>query len=204
MKKPPERSFRLGSQHLIGNTFAITLAVISLWTFVVQGQNTSTFDISLSTEENYDEFSTSVLISSDTTVSPLPQPSAPVTSTPAVPKCERPLDKVIRVAILLPAESTETDPHNFAYYSKLEMVRPAIELAAIGWNSSDVQYERVKPAKKLKEILPDWRLEVLIGDTNCSSTYGPLRAFEYHCLAGQHCDKTVIGEKYYLNSQLKL
>ena len=89
--------------------------------------------------------------------------------------------RVIRVATLLPgAEVASQDPHSLAFYNRLEMVLPAIELAATGLYGS-----MVPGFPTLQDILPGWSLEVQGGDTQCSSTYGPLQAFDLHCSAGK-------------------
>ena len=89
--------------------------------------------------------------------------------------CERKLDKVLRISVLLPSESTDTDPHNLVYHNRLEWVQAGIEVA--GGNGGY--------ASPLAEILPEWKVEVMTGNTVCSSTHGPLEAFRMHCDAGK-------------------
>ena len=109
-----------------------------------------------------------------------------VTQTPTVPalhnvSCQPLHDRVIRVAILLPGQKEATDPHDLSTYNKLESVLPAVELATRSWYTNITN----KSALGLSEVMPDWSLEVYSGDTHCSSTFGPLKAFDLHCVAGR-------------------
>lgn len=104
--------------------------------------------------------------------------SSPVWS---LTKCSRQPDEVLRVAILLPNNSAQDDPHDLAHYNSLQSVLPAVELAASeAWNDQALTLN----VASLAHILPGWRMEVMSGNTNCSSTDGPLQAFEFHCQAG--------------------
>ena len=115
------------------------------------------------------------------------------------------------------ASSTDSsDPHNLAYHSQLERVRPVIEMASKSWkdlsqtstssatlaatsqsvirinnssSSNSVNATTFAPfdedeVKDEDAIDREWRVEVLAADTQCSSTYGPLKAFDFHCSAG--------------------
>ena len=116
--------------------------------------------------------------------------------------CHRPLDKILRVSVLLPSRQTKFDPHDLAYHNPLDIVVPAVELVGLPWggdNSKEEEEEedsrnddgflldalKVERSPRFHEILPGWSLEVTRGDTNCSSTEGPLKAFEFHCQAGR-------------------
>ena len=97
--------------------------------------------------------------------------------------CKNSSEKVLTVAILLPSVTTDPNLHNLVADNSLEKVRPAIELLG--------QPESSYGGRSLQEILPGWRLKVVTGDTDCSSTLGPLRAFDFHCQAGL-CSKREI------------
>lgn len=88
-------------------------------------------------------------------------------------------NKVLKIAVLLPSETTETDPHNLVYHNRLEKVQMALETIADVNNTHQTQY--ISP---LKQVLPGWKIEVVTGDTECSATAGPLEAFRWHCQAG--------------------
>ena len=88
-------------------------------------------------------------------------------------------NKVLKIAVLLPSEATETDPHNLVYHNRLEKVQMALETIADVNNTHQTQY--ISP---LKQVLPGWKIEVVTGDTECSATAGPLEAFRWHCQAG--------------------
>jgi hypothetical protein len=92
--------------------------------------------------------------------------------------CSEKLENTLTVAVLLPHRMKECDPLSLAPHNRLELVLPAIALLSA-------------PSSWLNAILPGWKLSVLRGDTECSSTLGPLRAFELHCQAGArqtaHC-----------------
>ncbi len=81
---------------------------------------------------------------------------------------------MIRAAVLLPGRGDHRE--YLASLNRLELVLPAIELAATEWTSR---------LPTLPSVLPGWSVEVVHGDTRCSSTFGPLWAFDYHCDAGK-------------------
>ena len=94
------------------------------------------------------------------------------------------LSKVLRLAVLLPKmASCPTDPMNLVYYNYMEKVLPAIYLASNVGNSNTTSVGGYK--SPLNEILPGWKFQVWHGDTECSSTSGPIESFQLHCLAGQ-------------------
>ena len=92
-------------------------------------------------------------------------------------------EKVIRIAILLPSEKSENQeqnscdfhPTSLQYHNKLEQVQPGIEVI------SDSSYYG---KNQLNSIFPGWTIEVLTGDTQCSSAIGPLEAVRLQCQAG--------------------
>ncbi len=101
-------------------------------------------------------------------------------------ECNRKLDKVLRISVLLPSESTDTDPHNLVYHNRLEWVQAGLEVAGGNGNASGLPMTSTSGYQSpLTKILPDWRIEVRTGDTQCSSTHGPLEAFRMHCDAGK-------------------
>ena len=77
--------------------------------------------------------------------------------------------QTLRVSLLLPSvHESESDPHSITSYNQLEKVRPGVQLAESAFAT----------------LLPGWKLEVSVGDTKCSSTYGPLAAIELRCNTG--------------------
>lgn len=152
--------------------------------------------------------------------------SSLTTTDDEVPQCQRPLDKVIRVAVLLPSGSStdSSDPHNLAYHSQLERVRPVIEMASKTWktlaknatvstavSSSTSSIASAQSVVNIKNsnftnttldldedeedaaVDREWRVEVLAADTQCSSTHGPLKAFDFHCSAGSAYSRPRFG-----------
>ena len=79
--------------------------------------------------------------------------------------------------------SCPTDPMNLVYYNYMEKVLPAIYLASNVGNGNTTSVGGYK--SPLNEILPGWKFQVWHGDTECSSTSGPIESFQLHCLAGQ-------------------
>ena len=69
-------------------------------------------------------------------------------------------EKKIVVGVLLPRSFPP--PDDLAYFSRLDSVLPGLILAT----------------KELEEILPDWSWDILVGDTDCNSTTGPLQAVD--------------------------
>ena len=81
-------------------------------------------------------------------------------------------DTTVRIGVLLPSfKSYSSQEHDFSYYNQFEKVLPAIVIAA---------------EKYIKSISSNeaWKYQILVGDTQCSSTLGPLRAFNQYCSAG--------------------
>ena len=101
-------------------------------------------------------------------------------------------NKVLKIAVLLPSETTETDPHNLVYHNRLEKVQMALETIADVNNTHQTQY--ISP---LKQVLPGWKIEVVTGDTECSATAGPLEAFRWHCQAGLMPEASIITHFHY-------
>lgn len=87
-------------------------------------------------------------------------------------------EKVLRIAVLLPSEVTEVDQHNLVYHNRLEHVKMGLEVIA------DVNNTHSLYQSPLSNVLPGWQIKVITGDTQCSSTIGPLEAFRLHCQAG--------------------
>ncbi len=83
---------------------------------------------------------------------------------------------MIRAAVLLPGRGDHRE--YLASHNRLELVLPAIELAATDWTGT-------VPGTLASILGPGWTMEVLPGDTRCSSTFGPLWAFDLHCEAGK-------------------
>jgi hypothetical protein len=100
---------------------------------------------------------------------------------PAPIDCSKPkLDKVLRIAVLLPSESTQTDQHNLVYHNRLESIQLGLEVIADVNNTHGVAGYK----SPLADVLPGWKIEVITGDTQCSSTVGPLEAVRLQCIAG--------------------
>ena len=68
--------------------------------------------------------------------------------------------KNIVVGLLLPRNFPH--PDDVAYFSRLDSVLPGVILAT----------------QELQGILPDWSWNILVGDTDCNSTTGPLLAVD--------------------------
>lgn len=75
-------------------------------------------------------------------------------------RIKRNLKKELQIAVLAPQDSKDTK----LLYS-LQKILPPINMAV---NS-----------KQVKELLPGWKIEVRDRNTQCSSTYGPLAAFDF-------------------------
>jgi len=88
---------------------------------------------------------------------------------------------VLRIALLLPVNPNPAE--KMSWHNGLRQVLPAVRLAADGWQIGDEEEE--PPVPQLKHILPGWKVEVVSADSDCSSTYGPLRAVELNCRAGK-------------------
>lgn len=88
-------------------------------------------------------------------------------------------EKILTIAVLLPSEATKVDSHNLVYHNRLEHVKVGLEVIADVNNSLNLAYQ-----SPLKSVLPGWQIRVITGDTECSSTIGPLEAFRLHCQAG--------------------
>ena len=102
--------------------------------------------------------------------------------------CRPPVEKILRVSVLLPTQQTKSDPHDLVYHNQLEAVVPAVELVGIPWGGEENSTTASllgERSPRFHEILPGWTLEVTPGDTQCSSTHGPLMAFDLHCQAGR-------------------
>ena len=67
------------------------------------------------------------------------------------------------------------------YYNRLKQVKIGLEvLTDMSNNSTNLgSYQNPLPS-----VLPGWKIKVITGDTNCSSTIGPLEAVKLHCEAG--------------------
>ena len=94
-------------------------------------------------------------------------------------------EKVLRIGVLLPSETTESDRHTFAFHNRLEHVRLGLEAMADASNVS-VGSNLDVYQNPLTDILPGWQIKVITGDTECSSTIGPLEAFRLQCQAGRN------------------
>ena len=106
------------------------------------------------------------------------------------------LSKVLRLAVLLPKmASCPTNPMNLVYYNYMEKVLPAIYLASNVGNNNTTSVGGYK--SPLNEILPGWKFQVWHGDTECSSTSGPIESFQLHCLAGQAIPWNTFGMEMY-------
>ena len=69
-------------------------------------------------------------------------------------------EKKIVVGLLLPHNFPH--PDDLAYFNRLDSVLPGVILAT----------------QDLQETLPDWSWDILVGDTDCNSTTGPLQAVD--------------------------
>ena len=69
-------------------------------------------------------------------------------------------DKKIVVGVLLPRHFSH--PDDLAFFSRLDSVLPGVVLAT----------------QELQEVLPGWTWDILVGDTDCNSTTGPLQAVD--------------------------
>ena len=67
---------------------------------------------------------------------------------------------VISVGVLLPHHFQR--PDDLAFFSRLDSVLPGVVLAT----------------QELQEVLPGWTWDILVGDTDCNSTTGPLQAVD--------------------------
>ena len=68
--------------------------------------------------------------------------------------------KKVVVGVLLPRDFPH--PDDLAHYSRLDSVLPGVVLAT----------------QELQEVLPGWSWDILVGDTDCNSTTGPLQAVD--------------------------
>ena len=66
----------------------------------------------------------------------------------------------VTVGLLLPRHLPH--PNDLAYHSRLDSVLPGVVLAA----------------QDLHKILPDWSWDIMVGDTDCNSSTGPLQAVD--------------------------
>ena len=69
-------------------------------------------------------------------------------------------EKKIVVGLLLPRHFPH--PDDLAFFSRLDSVLPGVVLAT----------------QELQEVLPGWTWDILVGDTDCNSTTGPLQAVD--------------------------
>ena len=69
-------------------------------------------------------------------------------------------EKKIVVGIILPHHFPH--PDDLAFFSRLDSVLPGVVLAT----------------QELQEVLPGWTWDILVGDTDCNSTTGPLQAVD--------------------------
>ena len=69
-------------------------------------------------------------------------------------------EKKIVVGVLLPRHFPH--PDDLAFFSRLDSVLPGVVLAT----------------QELQEVLPGWTWDILVGDTDCNSTTGPLQAVD--------------------------
>ena len=69
-------------------------------------------------------------------------------------------EKKITVGVLLPRHYPH--PDDPANYSRLDSALPGVVLAA----------------KELQQSFPGWSWDILVGDTDCNSTTGPLQAVD--------------------------
>ena len=69
-------------------------------------------------------------------------------------------EKKIVVGVLLPRHFPH--PDDLAFFSRLDSVLPGVVLAT----------------QELQEVLSDWTWDILLGDTDCNSTTGPLQAVD--------------------------
>ena len=69
-------------------------------------------------------------------------------------------EKKIVVGVLLPRHFPH--PDDLAYFSRLDSVLPGVVLAT----------------QELQDTLPGWSWDILVGDTDCNSTTGPLQAVD--------------------------
>ena len=71
-------------------------------------------------------------------------------------------EKKVVVGVLLPRHFPHAD--DLAHYSRLDSVLPAVVLAT----------------QELQKLLPGWSWDILVGDTDCNSTTGPLQAVDMY------------------------
>ena len=71
-------------------------------------------------------------------------------------------EKKVVVGVLLPRHFPH--PDDLAHYSRLDSVLPAVVLAT----------------QELQKLLPGWSWDILVGDTECNSTTGPLQAVDMY------------------------
>ena len=69
-------------------------------------------------------------------------------------------EKKIVIGVLLPRHFPH--PDDLAFFSRLDSVLPGVVLAT----------------QELQEVLPGWTWDILVGDTDCNSTTGPLQAVD--------------------------
>ena len=69
-------------------------------------------------------------------------------------------EKKVTVGLLLPRHFPH--PDDLAYHSRLDSVLPGVVLAA----------------QDLHHILPGWSWDIMVGDTECNSSTGPLKAVD--------------------------
>jgi len=65
---------------------------------------------------------------------------------------------VLRIGVLAPG--------NYDFQYSLQKILPAITMAT--------------KSERIERILPHWKIEVIYRDTKCSSTLGPLEAFQFY------------------------
>ena len=93
--------------------------------------------------------------------------------------------KVLTIAVLLPSAAIakiETDPvtRDLVLNNRLDHVKLGVQVIADVNNTMQLGSYR----NRLSRVLPGWQIKVITGDTECSSTSGPLEAFRLHCQAG--------------------
>ena len=69
-------------------------------------------------------------------------------------------EKKVIIGLLLPRNIPH--PDDPAYFSRLDSVLPGVVLAT----------------QDLNNVLPGWSWDILVGDTDCNSTTGPLKAVD--------------------------
>ena len=91
---------------------------------------------------------------------------------------------MVRVTLLLPKEIS-LENKVWTTHNRLELVRPAIELAA---REDETQYHLSRSFdttyKTFSEILPGWSIQIEAADTYCSSIAGGLESVRLRCGTG--------------------